>query len=346
MDYSRFERLREPVRAELEARLGEARERPSSLGFDGLERLAFLYRQALHDASLAAARFPGTGMSRRLRSTVLAATHWLQRDDAGHLPSPRRFVTHTFPRTFRQLLGPIGVAAALFTTAAAFGFAVTAVEPSAGAFFLPHQTLKELADGQLWTDSIFAVTPGAVVSSEIARNNLSVAITAWAGGALAGFGALYIVFLNGLMLGSVLMTTAHYSLLGGLAEFIAAHGPLEITLILVSAGAGLHMGRALVEAGDRPRSVALREASIEALIVLLGCLPWILLLGFVEGFVSPSRELGAGTKLLLGCTLEGLFLAWALGTGREDAPAPFPASVQPDPAPPTIAVPGTDRLPA
>ena len=99
---------------------------------------------------------------------------------------------------------------------------------------------------------------------------------------------------------------------GDLLRFIAAHGILELTLILVCAAAGLSLGRALVAAGDRPRAEALRDAGRDALAVLLGCLPWFVVLALVETFVSPAPALPFAVKLVLGLALEGAFLALAL----------------------------------
>ena len=138
---------------------------------------------------------------------------------------------------------------------------------------------------------------------------MSVAITAFAGGALAGLGALYVVLLNGFLLGAILGITSHYGMASALLEFIAAHGPLEITLILTTAGAGLLAGRALVQATDRPRREVLREAGRDATVVLVGCLPWFLFLGVVEAFVSPIPGFAAVFKVALG----GALLALALG---------------------------------
>ena len=71
---------------------------------------------------------------------------------------------------------------------------------------------------------------------------------------------------------------------------------------------------------DRSRSLALREASRDALIVLLGCIPWFVLLALVEVFVSPSPDLPVPLKLAVGVALEALFLALA-AFPRERDPA-------------------------
>ena len=327
MDYQRFVELRREACDELERGLETARRRPRELAYGDLEQLAFRYRQLLHDHALAAARFPGTAMAGRLRRLVLEGTHWLQRDTGEHLPTLRLFFSSSFPRAFRRLLPLIGVVTAVFCLTALFGFALTLAEPALGTAFLPPEAIQGLSRGELWTESVFAVVPGAAVSTRIATNNLSVALTGWAGGAFAGLGAFYVILLNGLMLGSVIATTAHYSMSAPLLDFIAGHGPLEISMILVTAAAGLAVGRALVVAADHPRSELLQEAGRDALVVLLGCLPWIVLLGFVEGYLSPSPELSTAAKAVLGLLLEALFItvAWnpllERDAGSGEAPA-------------------------
>ena len=330
MDYRRFVELREPACDEFQELLERAERSPKRLGHDGLERLSVLYRQLLHDHSLAAARFPGTGMARRLRRLVLEGTHFLQADTGEGLPSLHRFITYTFPTTLRRLAPDIGVAVALFVVASLFGFTLATAEPALASTFLPLSSLEGLERGELWTESIFAVAPGSVLSGAIATNNLSVALTAWAGGALAGLGSLWVALFNGLMLGSVFAVTARYGLADRLFEFIAAHGPLELSLIVVCAGAGLHVGRAMVSAGDEPRGQRLRRAAVSSLLVVLGCLPWILLLGFVEGYVSPKPNIDLYAKVLVGLLLEAAFLAWALLPART---APGRAAKVPEAAP-------------
>lgn len=314
MDYARFEELRRRDCDEFEAALQAARSRrPGSQGksYENLEDLAVRYRQILHDHSLAEARYPGTSIARRLKRLALAGTHFLQRDSGRNLPSLGRFITEIFPRAIQGMVPLIAVTTGLFFLTGVFGFALASTEPALGSIFLSPDMIQGLERGTLWTESIFSVTPGSVASTKIATNNLSVAMTAWAGGTLAGLGAFYVILLNGLMLGIVMATTARYSMAGELLEFVAAHGPLEISMILVTAAAGLSVGKALVVASDRPRPELIRESARDALVVLLGCLPWILLLGFVEGFLSPSPYLAPMFKAAIGFLLWILFIFMA-----------------------------------
>jgi hypothetical protein len=58
--------------------------------------------------------------------------------------------------------------------------------------------------------------------------------------------------------------------------------------------------------------VVLARASREALILLVGCLPWFILLAVIEAVISPAPGVPAALKVALGLGLEGLFLlvAW------------------------------------
>ncbi|HVS03189.1 MAG TPA: stage II sporulation protein M [Thermoanaerobaculia bacterium] len=322
MDYSRFVALRRPLWEELEQGLERLR-RHEALTYEELEALAMLYRQLLQDHAWARARYPHTGVARRLERLAVAGTGALHRDAAGDRFSPRRFLLDRFPQAVRAHLPLIGLSLALFLVMTLVGLGVAVFEPGVAVALLGPETVAGLRDGRLWTEALTTTVPPAISSSAIARNNMSVAITAWAGGLLGGVGSLWITLLNGYMLGAVLGVTLHFSLAGELLEFVAAHGPLEITLILVCAGAGLGIGRALLVAGERPRGQALQQAGREALVVLAGCLPWFLVLGAVEGLVSPSPAVPWGTKLFLGLSLQAVFLGWALGAaGRSPREAP------------------------
>jgi uncharacterized membrane protein SpoIIM required for sporulation len=310
--YDRFVRLRRPLWDDFERGLDKARGTPRALDHRGLETLALQYRHILHDHALASSRFVATAAARRLQALALAGTRSLQRDDSQQVGGVRVFFNRTFPLAFRRQVPCLGITLALFVVAGLLGLFLTTVRPGLGLTLLGPAAVEGLEHGHLWTEKLVTVVPPSVASSAIATNNMSVAITAWAGGAAAGLGALYIVLMNGLLLGAIMGVTAHYGMAGALLEFVAAHGPLEITLILVTAAAGLGMGRALVQAEDRPRAEALREAGRDAVIVLVGCLPWFVLLGLVEAYLSPHPAMPLVLKAALGLTLLVLFLLAAV----------------------------------
>ncbi len=117
---------------------------------------------------------------------------------------------------------------------------------------------------------------------------MRVAVAAFAGGLTAGALTLYLLVANGALLGTVLAVVQGYGLSGGLLTFTAAHGPLEISCIVLSGGAGLRLAWALLRPGDRSRRDALRLAGAQAIRVMLLVIPALGVAGILEAFLSPS----------------------------------------------------------
>jgi uncharacterized membrane protein SpoIIM required for sporulation len=312
VDYASFVRRRAPLWDDFERKLEIVRRAPRRLGYGGLEELAVQYRQVLHDHALASARHRGTGAARRLAALALHGTHALQWDRGTRVRGLGHFLSVAFPRAFRRQAPMTLLCCALFVVAGLFGWSLVLAQPATGAAILGPAAEEGMRRGELWTESLTSAIPAVLSSSAIATNNMTVALTGWAGGALFGLGALHVVLFNGFHLGAVFAATSHHGLAGKLLEFVLAHGPLELTLILVTAAAGLRMGHALVAAEDRPRSSVVAEAASDALIVLGGCLPWFVLLGLVEGFVSPVAGLALPLKAALGAALWLGFLLFAV----------------------------------
>jgi uncharacterized membrane protein SpoIIM required for sporulation len=313
MDYPSFVRNRQERWQELAASLAAlgSKQGRRQLGYARLERLVFDYRRLLHDLAWAEARFPGSAVVQRLRALALAATRSLV---PAAVP-PRRgllaFFAQTFPAAVERRRQELGVAASLFLATALLGIVGALASPGLGLTFLGPGAVEGLEEGRLWTDALATSVPPAVSSSRIATNNLGVALAAWAGGAFAGLGTLWILVLNGLLLGSMVATTLHYGLAGGLLAFISAHGPLELTVIVFAGGGGLVLARSLVASDERPRRRRLEEEGRDALTLLGGCLPWLVPLAAVEAWISPAPALGVGWKLAIGLALETLFLLLA-----------------------------------
>jgi uncharacterized membrane protein SpoIIM required for sporulation len=306
MDYARFVGLRRPLWDRFEQEVGAARGR-RDLSYAQVEELALHYRQVLHDHAWARARFPGTGAAQRLARLALAGGALLQREEPRSFSLVRFFFVR-FPAAVRAQARWIGVAVAIFLVAALLGLAIAVYQPGIALALLGPEAIAGLRQGHLWTESLTTTVPPAFSSSRIATNNMAVALAAWAGGAAAGLGSLWVSLMNGFMLGGVFGVTARYSMERELGTFVLAHGFLELTLILVCAGAGLAMGAAMLRAEDLPRAVTVPRAAREAVVVLLGCLPWFLVLGCIEAFLSPSPLIGWRWKALLGMALEICFL--------------------------------------
>jgi len=237
--------------------------------------------------------------------------------EAPLLPRIKSFFATGFRRRFQQSLGAFGAAVWLFVLGAATGFLLTMMKSDFAQVFLGPVLVNGVRQGELWTDRVTSIAPPEVLSSGILTNNISVALFAWAGGALFGLLSVYVLVFNGMMLGSVLALVWQYGLLSNLLDFIGAHGPLELTLIMVAGGAGLEMARGQLTSSNLPRSATFSRAARRSVRIVLGTVPWFVLLGLVEGFVSPQQDIPSWAKSVLGVVLLSGFLVYALTPTRD-----------------------------
>lgn len=195
-------------------------------------------------------------------------------------------------------------------TAAAFGlFVLSAVAAAAAVLYhsgnadllLGHtqtQALRQvMAHHHLWMGSNTA--NHSVAANFIMLNNIQVAFLAFAGGILFGLGTLFIIAQNGIMLGAIGVLVAQYGLSRPFWAFVLPHGVIELSVIFMSAGAGLMLGDALLRPGMKTRGQALAEAARTVGQLILGCIPLLIIAGTIEGFYSASSS-PAIVKILVG----------------------------------------------
>lgn len=324
MKYATFLARGEPVWAEVSGLLDSAgRSFLRGLDHDGLERLAAGHRRVLSDLAYARGAFPGTEAEARLRRLAFAGHRALAGVEDPALPRLLAFYRWGYPAVFRQALGgSLRVAGALFLATTLLGFVIASVEPGFGLLFLGEDAVAGLRSGEIWTDSVGQVLPHGVLSTAIFTNNLSVALFAWASGAALGLGSLYALILNGTMFGAVLALCWRHELLDRLLAWVAAHGPLELSLIVVASAAGLELGWGALAWRNRPRAESFPIAARRSLLLVAGTLPWFVLLGLVEGYISPLMKIPTPLKALLGVALVGLFGAWTLTARPPDSVEP------------------------
>ena len=72
-------------------------------------------------------------------------------------------------------------------------------------------------------------------------------------------------------------------------EFVTAHGPFELTAIVLSAGAGLRLGLAWIYTHGLTRGDSLRKTAREAMPIMGAAMLLFFGAAMLEGFLSPSE---------------------------------------------------------
>jgi uncharacterized membrane protein SpoIIM required for sporulation len=70
-------------------------------------------------------------------------------------------------------------------------------------------------------------------------------------------------------------------------HFVTAHGPFELTAIVLSAGAGLKLGMSWIAPGRLSRVDSMRKVGREALPIMGAACVMFFLAAMIEGFISP-----------------------------------------------------------
>jgi len=309
----------------LQALLG--RQRAGTLRLEELRTLDTLYRRAAADLAHAQTFYPGTDAHRFLNQLCGQAYAAIYQPPRERWPAVKAFFRRDFPATLRRELPFVGASAAVFLLGILLGALVVLWEPRGAELLVPAGVRQYVAQGRMWTDDILSVAPPNTVASGIATNNLTVTILTFALGIVGGLGTLFLLVNNGVHIGAIGALCIREGMTRGFLDFVAAHGPVELSIIVIAGGAGLMVGQALIDPGELPRGQALALRGREAVKLVIGCAPFLALIGVVEGYVSPGDMFPTAAKAGLGLSLGVLFWAYLLRAGRADAAVPADSAV-------------------
>ena len=121
------------------------------------------------------------------------------------------------------------------------------------------------------------------------RNNTSIGLKCYAWCILVIPG-LFVTAYNAAHLGAAFGYMARPELTEGanFFNFVTAHGPFELTAIVLSAGAGLRIGISWIATGGLTRMSTLGKTSLEAMPIMGAAIVLFFLAALIEGFLSPS----------------------------------------------------------
>lgn len=273
------------------------------LTMDDVERFASLYHACLSDYSHLESHYPQTQVHRDLHRMVVKGNYHLgqvrQKGAVGIL----NFFRRGYPDVVRQNRGFVLASLCLFLFFSLWGYLISTLNPDFAAFFLGADTMEGIHRGEFWVDHISGVLPPSVLSTGIWLNNISVAITSWGLGALWGLGTVYLISMNGFVLGSVIHVTVTYGMFDRLFLFMIAHGILEVFLLNVSCGAGLLLAWGFINPERGNWAESIKSRAKQSFLMLAGTFPWFIVLGFVEGYFSTRSEIPFAVHVAVGLFL-------------------------------------------
>jgi len=294
----------------------------SALSGAELREFGLLYRQVAADLS-AVRSDRGSGTLEEYLNQLLSRAHnRIYSGRKSSLKSVVHFMACEYPRIFRRLFPYVAVSFLIFLAGAAFGTLLSLARPQFERLLLPAHVLQAIDHHEMWTHSLLSVKPQA--SSAILTNNISVCFATFAGGIIAAWGTIQLLFTNGLLMGVISTACARAHMALDLFSFVSAHGALELPSIFIAGGAGLRLGVGLLFPGMLRRRDSLALGAREAIRLLAGVVPLLFVAGILEAFLSPSGaprtvKFAVGALLLTGLGF------WLTEGGREGRNKKAPA---------------------
>lgn len=314
MDVDSYIRTNQPVWARLDELTARAGRGVGRLSAAELDELVKLYLRVSTHLSYARTYYRDPALTAALTGRVARSGAVVYGTRSRTLRAVGRFFAVTFPAAMWHIRHFVAVAAVLvFVPALAFGTWV-ANSPAAREATGPEAVRQAYVDEDF--ESYYSSAPAAAFASQVFTNNVRVAVLAFAAGIGFCLVTAAILAFNGANVG---VAAGLFHAAGAAPKFwglILPHGLLELTAVCVAGGAGLRLGWALIDPGDRPRSVALVEEGRRAMVIVLGLVAVFGVAGIVEGFVTGST-LPTWARVGIGVLVEVLFLAYFVGRGRQ-----------------------------
>jgi uncharacterized membrane protein SpoIIM required for sporulation len=316
VDIDRFLAVNQPAWNRLDGLCRAAERGGQRLDAKDLDELVRLYQRASSHLSYARTYFADPALTARLTSLVGRANAIVYGTRRRSLRSLGRFFTTTFPAAVWHARRFVAVSAlAFFVPAVVIGVwlahspkAIDAVGSAALRQTYINHDFKAYYRSQ----------PSAQFAAKVQTNNITVAFLAFAGGIAGCVLTVIALARNGASIGlsAGLFANAHK-----LPEFfglILPHGLLELTSVVVAGAAGLRLGWALIDPGDRSRATALADEGRRSVVIVAGLILTFLVAGTIEGFVAGS-SLSTPVRVSIGVVVEVAFILYVVVLGRSAA---------------------------
>ncbi len=278
------------------------------------------YRRLCHYLALARERQYSSRLTDHLNSLVLRGHQQLYKRKSDLRSTIIGFVVAGFPRAVRAQWKFCAVSAAVFVLPGLILMGLTLMFPELVFSVFDPKQLNEFESmydpaarhiGRVRdADTDFAMFGYYI------RNNIGIGFQIFAGGLLFGIGSLFFLLYNGIVFGALSAHIVNVNFQETFFSFVIGHGSFELTAIVLSGGAGLQLGYALIAPGRFTRRESLRRAAGSAIQIVYGVLLMLLIAAFIEAFWSSSTLVPTVLKYWVGGGLWVLVLGYFVGMGR------------------------------
>lgn len=252
------------------------------------DKLAELFIQVTDDLSFARTQYPSsrtTEYLNALASKVHLEIYRNKREDKN------RFITFwkvEVPSVMYEVRKPLLYAFLIFIVSGIIGALSVRYDDTFVRLIMSdgyvNMTLENIKNGN--PTKVYASESELLMFVFITWNNIMVSFKTFVFGILASVGTGYLLFYNGLMVGTFIMFFYQENQLGQALPVIMLHGTIELTSIVIAGAAGFAMGNSLLFPGTYSRLESFKMGALKGLKIIMGLVPFFILAGFIESFIT------------------------------------------------------------
>ena len=284
-----------------------------------VRELGRIYRRTSSDLAIARAESRDPRLINYLNSLVIRAHGRIYRADAQGGRRIRNFFARDFPQAFRRTWRYTAVACATFFLFGTLGFLGTRLDPDFSELAFVNTRMRAAIDSrEHWWERINRANQ--IESTDIFTHNIRVTFYAFALGAFFGLGTLLSLAIFGANTGAIVCLTYRAGFGNSLVTFMVGHGVVELTCVFIGAAGGLLIGSAMLMPGNLSRADALKARGMEAVRLIVGCVPLLVVAGIIEGFISPA-PISPTIKFTVAAVTGVALYSYLLLAGRDNAEA-------------------------
>lgn len=265
------------------------------------DELSSLYIEITDHLSYAKTFYPNSNTEAYLNGLASSAHQKIYKTKKESKNRLLTFFTHEFPLLFRQHHRELLVAFLSFTLFVVIGAFSAANEGDFVRSFLGdgyvNMTIENIEKGDPM--GVYKEQGEFNMFLGITLNNIKVALMAFGYGFMLGIGALLIMMQNGIMLGSFQYFFYEQGLLWESVRTIWIHGTIEISVIIIAGCSGLVVGNGMLFPGTYTRLESFIRSVKNGLKILISTIPFFIIAGFLEGFVTRHTEMPDWLAILI-----------------------------------------------
>lgn len=265
------------------------------------EKKSEIFIQLTDDLSFAQTQYPGSETTiylNHLSSKIHQQIYKNKKEERSRFVT---FWTHELPALFISMRRPFLYAFIITFVSVGIGIISTLGDKTFVRLILGDEyvnmTLENISKGDPF--GVYSSLDPMAMFFFIIFNNIKVSFSAFAAGIIFSAGTGYLLFSNGVMLGSFLTLFYQHNALLDSVLVVMLHGTLEISAIVIAGGAGLRMGNSILFPGTYSRLESFKMGAKDGLKVVMGLVPIFIVAGFIESFVTRHSGMPVIVKAIV-----------------------------------------------